>query len=205
MDRWVASEVVLARLKLAQADVAGAATILAQAGQSARQHHFVLRLPEVAAAQVLILLHQGNVAAAAHLAQPHDLPISQARVHLAQGDPFAALAVLEPWGQVVEAKGWADARLQLLVLQALALQAQGESDQAVQRLGDALALVEPDGFIRTFVDEGPPMEHLLSAAAAARSHLISASTCLIPTLATQPTPERNPASHRRGTLQSGDR
>ena len=72
-----------------------------------RQHNFVFRMPEVAAAQVLTLLHQGHLAAAAHLAQTHDLPISQARVHLAQGDTSAALAVLVPWRQQVEAKGWA--------------------------------------------------------------------------------------------------
>ena len=51
-----------------------------------RQHNFMHRMPEVAAAQVLTLLHQGDLAAAAHLAEKHDLPISQARVHLAQGD-----------------------------------------------------------------------------------------------------------------------
>ena len=61
-----------------------------------RQHNFVFRMPDVAAAQVLTLLRQGNLAAAAHLAQTHELPLSQARVHLAQGDPSAALAVLEP-------------------------------------------------------------------------------------------------------------
>jgi LuxR family transcriptional regulator, maltose regulon positive regulatory protein len=165
-DKCIAGEVVLARLKLAQGDVAGAAALLAEAGQSARQHNLVYRIPEVAAAQVLTLLRQGNLAAAAHLAQTHGLPLSQARVHLAQGDPFATLAALSPWREQVEAKGWQDERLKVMVLQAVALQAHGEQDKAVQVLADALALAEPGGFIRLFVDEGRPMAHLLSEAAA---------------------------------------
>src|SRR6266571_8309124 len=99
IDRFVLCEVFLARLKLAQGDVAGAAALLAEAAQSVRQHNFVSRMPEVAAAQVLTLLRQGNLAAAAYLAQTHDLPLSQARVHLAQGDTSAALAVLGSWRQ----------------------------------------------------------------------------------------------------------
>ena len=42
IDRFIVCEVFLARLKLAQGDVAGAAAMLAQADQSARQHNFVL-------------------------------------------------------------------------------------------------------------------------------------------------------------------
>jgi LuxR family maltose regulon positive regulatory protein len=53
-----------------------------------------------------------------------------------------------------------------MVLQALALHAFGENDQAVAVLGDALVLAQPGGFIRTFVDEGFPMAQLLSEAAA---------------------------------------
>ncbi len=166
IDRFVLCEVLLARLQLAQGDVAGAAALLAEASQSARQQNFVYRIPEVAAAQVLTLLRQGHLAAAAQLAQTHGLPLSQARVHLAQGDPSAALAVLEPWRRQVEAKGWQDERLKVMVLQAVALQAHGEQDQAVHLLCDALALAEPGGFIRLFVDEGRPMAHLLSEAAA---------------------------------------
>jgi len=166
IDRCVAGEVLLARLKLARGDAAGAAALLAEAGQSVRQQNFVYRIPEVAAAQVLLLLHQGNLAAAAHLAQTHDLPLSQARVHLAKGDTSAALAVLSPRRQQMEARGWEDERLKVLVLQAVALQAHGEQDQAVQLLSDALAIASPGGFIRLFVDEGLPMVHLLSEAAA---------------------------------------
>jgi LuxR family transcriptional regulator, maltose regulon positive regulatory protein len=168
IDRFIVCEVFLARLKLAQGDVSGAAALLAQADRAARQQNFVYRIPEVAAAQVLMLLRQGKLAAAADLAERHQLPISQARVHLARGDTSAALASLAPLHQQVEAKGWADERLKVLVLQAVAHHLHGEKDKAVQLLGDALALAEPGGFIRMFVDEGLPMASLLSAAARQR-------------------------------------
>ncbi len=163
---FVSSELFLARLQLAQGDVAGAIASLTRTEQAARQRNFWFRLPEVAAAQVRALLHQGNVAEAAHLAQSHELPLSQARVHLAQGDPSTALTVLELWRRQVEAKGWEDERLKVMVLQALAHHAHGEKDTAVRLLDDALMLARPGGFIRLFVDEGLPMAQLLSEAAA---------------------------------------
>ncbi len=165
-DRFVAGEVFLARLRLARGDVAGAAAILAETSQSVRQHDFVHRMPEVADAQVLTLLHQGNLAAAADLAETYDLPISQARVHLAQGNTSKALATLGPLRQQAEAKSWEDERLKVMVLQAVALEAHNEKDEAVQLLGDALTLAEPEGYVRIFVDEGTPMAQLLSEAAA---------------------------------------
>src|SRR5216684_6619025 len=166
VDTFAAYGVFVARLKLAQGDVSGAAAVLDEAEAFVRRHRFVFRMPDVAAARVLLLLHQGHLAAAAHVAHLHDLPISQARVHLAQGDTSAALAVLLPWRRQVEAKGWADERLKVMVLQAVALQAHGDKDQAVHLLCDALALAALGGFIRLFVDEGLPMAHLLSEAAA---------------------------------------
>ncbi len=173
IDRFIICEVFLARLKLARGDVAGAAAMLAETEQSVRQNNFVHRMPEVAAAQVLMLLRQGDLAAAAQLAKTHELPISQARVHLAQGDPSAALAVLEPLRQQMEAKGWADERLKVMVLQAVALHAHGEKDKAVQLLSDALALAEPGGFIRIFVDEGEAMRLLIEKQSHNRDHPLS--------------------------------
>ena len=154
VDTFAAYEVFVARLRLAQGDVLGAVAVLGEAEEFVRQHNFVFRMPDVAAAQVLTLLRQGNLAAAAHLAKTHELPISQARVHLAQGDPSAALSVLEPFRQQVDAMGWQDERLKVMVLQSLAFHAHGEKDKAMQLLDDALALAEPGGFIRIFVDEG---------------------------------------------------
>jgi LuxR family maltose regulon positive regulatory protein len=161
VDTFASYAVFLARLKLARGDVPGAAAVLDEAEEFVRQHNFVFRMPDVAAAQVLTLLHQGNLAAAAHLAETHQLPISQARVHLAKGDPSTALAVLKPLRRQADAKGWEDERLKVMVLQAVALYAHGERDQAALLLGDALALAEPGGFIRIFVDEGIPMARLL--------------------------------------------
>ena len=158
--------VLLARLRLAQGDLPGAVAVLDEAEAFVRQHNFMFQMPEVAEAQVLTLLRQGQRVAAAHLAQTHNLSLGQARVHLAEGDPSAALAALEPVRQQAEAKAWQDERLKVLVLQALAYQAHGETDTAVQRLGDALALAKPGSFIRLFVDEGLPMARLLAEAAA---------------------------------------
>ncbi len=165
IDTFAAYGVFLARLKLAQGDVSGAVAALAEAEAFARQHNFLFRMPDVAAAQVLTLLRQGNLTAAAQLVEQHDLPLSQARVHLAQGDTHGALALLQPLRQQMEAKGWHDERLKIMIVQALVLQAQGETDAAVQLLGEALALAEPNGFIRIFVDEGLPMAQLLSETA----------------------------------------
>ncbi|HSL31107.1 MAG TPA: LuxR C-terminal-related transcriptional regulator [Anaerolineales bacterium] len=166
IDRFVIGEVFLSRLKLAQGDATEAAKILANVDQAVRQNNFVHRMPDVAAAQVITFLRQGTLSAAAHLAQTYNLPMSLARVHLAQGDSSASLAVLESWRQYVEAKGWKDEQLKAMVLQAVVLQAHAEKDQAVRVLAAALRLAEPEGFVRLFVDEGEPMAQLLSEAAA---------------------------------------
>jgi LuxR family maltose regulon positive regulatory protein len=108
-----------------------------------------------------VLVRQGNLTAAADLAGKYELPLIRARVLLAQGDPSAALAVLGPLRQQMEAKGLADERFKALILQAVALRANGEEDKAVQLLGEALALAEPGGVIRAFVDEGEPMRLLI--------------------------------------------
>ena len=161
VDTPAASELFLARLKLAQGDAAGAAALLTPVEQFVRQHHFERRLSEVAALQVLMLLRQDALTAAADLAQAYDLPLSQARVHLAFGDPAAALALLAPLRQQAEDNRWQKERLQVLVLQALAYRVGGNLDTAVTLLTNALALAEPEGYIRLFVDEGQPILALL--------------------------------------------
>src|SRR5690606_23293995 len=57
--------------------------------------------------------------------------------------------------------------IEILVLQALALEARGDLPMALASLERALSLAEPEGYVRTFIDEGPPMARLLSEAQAA--------------------------------------
>jgi LuxR family maltose regulon positive regulatory protein len=52
-----------------------------------------------------------------------------------------------------------------LSLQALATYCCEESDQALTHIARALALAEPEGYVRTFVDLGPAMRELLQLAA----------------------------------------
>jgi LuxR family maltose regulon positive regulatory protein len=161
VDTPAACGVLLARVQLAQGNAAGALATLEEMEQFVQQHHFGQWLGEIMSVRIQAYLHQGDLAAASQLAESHDVPISQARIHLAQDDPAAALAQLEPVRQQAEAQDWADKRLQVLALQALAYQAAGESKPAVQTLGEALALAAPGGLLRPFVDEGTPMAALL--------------------------------------------
>jgi LuxR family maltose regulon positive regulatory protein len=55
--------------------------------------------------------------------------------------------------------------VEILVLQALDEQSRGDAPAALVSLGRALAVAEPEGYVRVFVDEGPPMSTLLALAA----------------------------------------
>jgi LuxR family maltose regulon positive regulatory protein len=55
--------------------------------------------------------------------------------------------------------------IEILVLQALARQSQDDVPAALASLQRALTLAEPEGYVRIFADEGPPMATLLRAAA----------------------------------------
>jgi len=54
--------------------------------------------------------------------------------------------------------------IRYLVMLAVAQQAQGNRQDALEFLAQALTLAEPQGYVRLFVDEGPPMAELLGFA-----------------------------------------
>jgi LuxR family transcriptional regulator, maltose regulon positive regulatory protein len=124
--------------------------------------------------QVLLWLKHGELAAAMEWAQNNDLPVTtftpdtelghlaRARVLLAQTNFDAALELLSQLLAAAQVQERAYSVLMILVLQANVLYSSGARVQALTTLERALTLAEPEGYIRTIVDEGEPMRVLLS-------------------------------------------
>lgn len=87
--------------------------------------------------------------------------IVAARVLIAQGRLKEAGRLLTRLDGFTQKNGLVAQGIEILVLSALAHRAGGNSTEALAALECALVLAEPGGFIRVFVDEGPPMAHLL--------------------------------------------
>ena len=88
--------------------------------------------------------------------------IGLARLLVAREEHDEALEMLARIREAAEASGKTGEAIEILALEAVALQAKGEKEQAVGTLARTLALAEPEGYVRTFADEGSPMAALLS-------------------------------------------
>ncbi len=91
-----------------------------------------------------------------------------ARVLLAQDRPGRALALLDRLRAAAAAQDRAGSLIEIGALRALALAAIGEEAAAVTALAAALTLACPQGHVRVFADEGPPMAALLARLIAAQ-------------------------------------
>jgi len=132
-------------------------------------------LREIHLCQAYLALRCGELAkveqwAATH-AQQAELPalckreaevLVLARFRLTEGQPDAALALLAPWKQEAHSTQRLHSELQILALEALALEAKGARMQARETLLQALRLARPEHYRRLFLDEGPAMAALLN-------------------------------------------
>jgi LuxR family maltose regulon positive regulatory protein len=176
----------LAHLEQARGNAGAARAALDALASLARQRHFPAHLmSQMAAAQAQLELVQGNLTAAIHWAdtsglspEDEDLPypreseyLTLVRVRIAQAreEPLElflqdALHLLDRLLQDAEAKARLGSVLAILIVRALALQAQGNRTGALSTLERALLLAAPEGYLRLFVDEGPPLLALLRQA-----------------------------------------
>jgi LuxR family transcriptional regulator, maltose regulon positive regulatory protein len=77
--------------------------------------------------------------------------------------PAEALGLLDRLTLRAEAGGRFGRLLEMRVIEALALASLKRTPQALEKLGECLALGEPQGYLRIFLDEGEAMRELLSA------------------------------------------
>jgi LuxR family maltose regulon positive regulatory protein len=91
-----------------------------------------------------------------------------ARVLVARGDPDRALRLLERLDELAGSQARTGSLIKIRAVQSLALHSAGDHRGALTLLADALALARPEGHIRVFADEGPPMAALLQSLLRAR-------------------------------------
>ncbi len=96
--------------------------------------------------------------------------LNLARFYLAKNQPDRALDILDPLLGIFNQKGHFRRVIEVLTMKAMALKQQDQIDFALQALDQALSLAEPEGYQRTFIDEGEPMAQLLYTAAAEGMH-----------------------------------
>ena len=179
--RW---RVAMARLAAAEGDLGGAVDLLDEAERLYVSDMFPDVRP-IAAVRTRVWLAQGRVEEALAWTRGRGLSVEDdlsylrecehvtlARTLLAQheaaGDGRAlsdAVRLLERLLHAAQEGERTGSVLELLVLQALAYQARGDVPGALGALDRALSLAEPEGHVRVFVDEGPPMASLLRARA----------------------------------------
>lgn len=87
--------------------------------------------------------------------------VTKARILLAQQRPEAALDIFDRLLDQFGERGQTGRTIEFLLLKALALAAMGETNSALSPLGRALAMGEPEGYLRIFLDQGEPVAQLL--------------------------------------------
>ena len=179
--RW---RVAMARIRQAEGDLGGALDLLNEAERLYKGDFFPNVRP-VPALRARIWIAQGRLGEALGWAREQGLSadddlsylrefehITLARLLLARyqderAEHYAdeATRLLERLRQAAEEGGRTGSVIEIVVLQALAHQARVDIPAALACLERAVTLAEPEGYVRVFADEGPPMASLLRAAA----------------------------------------
>jgi LuxR family maltose regulon positive regulatory protein len=194
-----------ARLKEAQGDLDGTLALLDEA------ERVTIRVPlpdvrPVAALRARVWLKQGRLAEAQGWSRLQRLTVDDdilytrefehitlARVLIAAGKSDREAGSLDQADRLLgrllsaaEAGRRMGSVIEILLLQALAFQAQGNMPRALAALESALALAEPQGYLRIFVDEGEAMRMLIEKLSRNRGHPLSAYADQLLAAFTQP-------------------
>jgi len=183
-QRWgnvgilIGCHVLLFRVQQAQGELESARESLYEAERLVRAHPLAPKAANwTESFRARSWLAQGDIEAASRWAEQRGLEndedfsylrdeeyLTLARVLLARGEYDKALSLLDRLYGSAEEVGRTGSLIEILVLQTLTLQAMDELSQALATIKQAFSLAEPEGYVRTFVDEGEPMAKLLRKA-----------------------------------------
>jgi LuxR family maltose regulon positive regulatory protein len=172
---------IVARIRHAHGDTAGALQAMGEAGQVELSPQVAALLNPVPSQRARLLLAQGDLPEAARGTTAAGLSADDepeyprepaylvlARVLLAQNDPGPALALLQRLLGAAAGQDRAGSIIEIQALRARALAAAGDHAGALGALTEALTLARRHGYMRVLADEGAPMRALLARLPAAR-------------------------------------
>ncbi len=177
------SRVVEARIRQAEGDLNGAVALLHEA-ERLYLSEFSPDVQPVATVLARLLVAHGRLVEARAWAQTRGVSpgdnlsyvrefeqTTLARLLVGEGSEGKADALATAVGLLDRLLAAAEqgrrngSRLEILIVQALARHATGDRAGAFAALDDAIAIAEPEGYVRVFLDEGPAMARLLQDAA----------------------------------------
>ncbi len=171
----------LSRVKQAQGDIDGAIELIELAKRLAQDYNMSHMIPRISGIQARLWVRAGRLEEAAGWMNESGKGVdddfshltfrilrfeyvSLARVLTATGEIDKALHLFDRLLEVAEPSGRTGGLIEILVCRAIALQNQGKIDLAMEDFRRALFLGKPEGFIRSFLAEGPPLPLLLATA-----------------------------------------
>ncbi len=179
LDTLYIAHAGLARIQESRGDYEGALGLWEELRQAARNLKAPWAVARAEAHRAFLWARLGNHMAArrwverAATSSQETIPsiqeaqaLSLARVLIALGEMDRVTAILNTIKQSAEAGGRRDRCIETLTLRAVVSQTEGRTADALSDLRASLALAEPDGYVRVYLDEGEPMARLLRQAAA---------------------------------------
>ena len=158
----IGADLLRARLLSARNEDKEAEVLVGRATELTKAGQLTERMREAADLRVRQLLRRGEVEVAADLARTHQLPTGLARTILAQGRGLDALGAIEGHRRSTEVEVRTQDAIKAMVVQVIIHQAIGQIDKALQLLRECVTKAQSQGSVRLFVDEGAPMQKLLS-------------------------------------------
>jgi ATP/maltotriose-dependent transcriptional regulator MalT len=169
--RW---HVAQAHIKQVEGDFDAALELLDEA-QRVYAKNPVPDVRPIAALKAQVYLKQGRLAKAQDWVRSRGLSpadeinylhefehLTLARVLIAENQAAQAVPLLDRLLLAAEAQQRTGSVIEILIAQVLAHQAQGNTPAAIASLERALTLAEPEGYVRTFVNEGEAMRLLIA-------------------------------------------